>query len=88
MGLFFYGTANIAIAAIMDVSAAGVQRTTMSVMSVFSQVLTLPSPIIAGILVTEFGTESSFYYAAVVLLLGALFILVAKTPRPLTAPQT
>ena len=86
MGLFFYGTANIATAAVMDVSAAGVQGTTMSVMSVFSQVLTIPSPIIAGLLVTEFGTKAAFYYAAVVLLLGALFILAAKTPRPATVP--
>ncbi len=85
MGLFFYGTGNIATAAIMDVSAAEVQGTTMSVMSVFRQVLTLPSPIIAGVLVTEFGTKASFYYAAVVLLLGAVFILAAKTPRPSAA---
>ena len=86
MGLFFYGTGNIATAAIMDVSAAEVQGTTMSVMSVFRQVLTLPSPIIAGVLVTEFGTKASFYYAAVVMLLGAVFILAAKTPRPTTEP--
>ena len=87
MGLFFYGTGNIATAAVMDVSAAGVQGTTMSVMSVFRQVLTIPSPIIAGVLVTEFGTKASFYYAAVVLLLGALFILAAKTPRAAPAPR-
>ena len=86
MGLFFYGTGNIATAAVMDVSGAGVQGTTMSVMSVFSQVLTIPSPIIAGILVTEFGTKSAFYYAAAVLLVGALFILAYKTPRPVSEP--
>ncbi len=48
MGLFFYGTGNIATAAVMDVSASQVQGSTMSVMSVFGQVFTLPSPIIAG----------------------------------------
>ena len=85
MGLFFYGTGNIATAAVMDVSATVVQGTTMSVMSVFSQVLTIPSPIIAGVLVSEFGTKASFYYAGIMLLLGVLFILAAKTPRPLTA---
>lgn len=87
-GLFFYGTGNIATAAVMDVSSARVQGTTMSVMSVFSQVFTMPSPIVAGIIVTEFGTKASFYYAAVLLLLGALFILAAKTPRPATGGQT
>lgn len=58
MGLFFYGTGNIATAAVMDASASQVQGSTMSV---FRQVFTLPSPIIAGLLVTEFGTKAAFF---------------------------
>jgi len=52
MGLFFYGTGNIATAAVMDLSSSQVQGSTMSVMSVSRHVFTLPSPIIAGVIVT------------------------------------
>lgn len=81
MGLFFYGTGNIATAAVMDVSASQVQGSTMSVMSVFRQIFTLPSPIIAGVLVTEFGTEAAFFYAAAILLAGAAVLAAVRTPQ-------
>lgn len=85
MGLFFYGTGNIATAAVMDLSASEVQGSTMSVMSVFRHVFTLPSPIIAGVIATEFGTEAAFLYAGVLLLLGAVVIFTIKLP-PKPAP--
>jgi sugar phosphate permease len=55
MGLFFYGTGNIATAAVLDVAADQVQGTTQSFMSLFQQVVTLPAPLIAGWIVTQFG---------------------------------
>ena len=81
MGLFFYGTGNIATAAVMDLSSSQVQGSTMSVMSVFRHVFTLPSPIIAGVIVTAWGTEAAFIYAGALLLLGALIIAAIKLPR-------
>lgn len=81
IGLFFYGTNNIATAAVMDLSSSQIQGSTMSVMSVFRHVFTLPSPIIAGVIVTQYGTTSAFFYAAVLLFLGALVIAAIKLPR-------
>ena len=88
IGLFFYGTGNIATAAVMDVSAAGVQGTTMSVMSVFRQIFTIPSPVIAGYIVTVFGAKASFYYDSALLLLGALVLMAVPTPRHSAVPRT
>ncbi len=51
LGLFFYGTSNIATAAVLDVAATHVQGTTHSVMSLFRQLFTLPSPLISGLIV-------------------------------------
>jgi len=88
MGLFFYGTGNIATAAVMDLSSSQVQGSTMSVMSVFRHVFTLPSPIIAGVIVTVWGTEAAFIYAGALLLVGALIIAAIKLPRkPDAAPK-
>jgi MFS-type transporter involved in bile tolerance (Atg22 family) len=87
IGLFFYGTGNIGTAAVMDVSAAGVQGTTMSVMSVFRQIFTIPSPIIAGFIVTRFGRGASFYYAAALLLVGALVLLSLRSRLRYAAPR-
>ena len=89
MGLFFYGTGNIATAAVMDLSSSQVQGSTMSVMSVFRHVFTLPSPIIAGVIVTVWGTEAAFIYAGALLLVGALIIAAIKLPRkPDAAPKS
>ena len=83
MGLFFYGTGNIATAAVMDLSSSQVQGSTMSVMSVFRHVFTLPAPIIAGVIVTALGTEAAFIYAGVLLLIGAVIISLIKLPGKL-----
>ena len=83
MGLFFYGTGNIATAAVMDLSSSHVQGSTMSVMSVFRHVFTLPAPIIAGVIVTALGTEAAFIYAGVLLLIGAVIISLIKLPGKL-----
>jgi len=80
MGLFFYGTGNIATAAVMDMSSSSVQGSTMSVMSVFRHIFTLPSPIIAGVIVTAWGTEAAFIYAGALLLLGAVIIATISLP--------
>lgn len=80
MGLFFYGTGNIATAAVLDVAATQVQGTTQSVMSVFQQVVTLPAPLIAGLVVTAFGIVPVFYYASVLLFSAAALWLFIRVP--------
>jgi len=77
-----------ATAAVMDLSASEVQGSTISVMSVFRHVFTLPSPIIAGVIATEFGTEAAFLYAGALLLLGAVVIFTIKLPPNRRWPGT
>lgn len=81
MGIFFYGTSNIAQAAVLDVAAEQVQGTTHSVMSLFQQIVTLPSPIIAGLIVATFGMTQVFYYASFLVALSSLIWVFIRFPR-------
>ena len=65
----------------MELSSSQIQGSTMSVMSVFRHVFTLSSPIIAGVIVTAWGTEAAFIYAGALLLVGAFIIAAIKLPR-------
>lgn len=82
MGAFFYGTGNIATAAVLDVASRQIQGTTNSIMSLFQQVITLPSPIIAGYIATEFGLSAVFYFCTALLSLATLaWVFIRLTPR-------
>jgi hypothetical protein len=73
----------------MDLSSSQIQGSTMSVMSVFRHVFTLPAPIIAGVIVTAWGTEAAFIYAGALLLLGAVIISAIKiSGKPDATPKT
>ena len=71
MGMFFYGTGNIATASVLDVASEQVQGTTQSFMTLFQQVVTLPAPIIAGFIVSQYGYTTVFYYSSVLLFSAA-----------------
>ena len=81
LGLFFYALATITQAAVMDVASDKVQASTVGIISVITQFVALPSPIIAGVLVTRYGTESTFLYAGSLTLLAALLLVVIRVPR-------
>ena len=81
LGLFFYALATITTATIMDVASDRVQASTMGITSFITQFGALPSPIIAGVLVTRYGTESTFLYAGALTLLSALLLAVIRVPR-------
>ena len=81
LGLFFYALATVTQATVMDVASAKIQSSTMGIVGIFSQFLTLPSPVIAGVLVTRYGTPSSFIYAGVLTLTAALLLAVIHVPR-------
>ena len=81
LGLFFYALGNITAAAIMDVAKDSIQSSTMGISSVVTQVLSMPSPVIAGALVNHYGTSSAFIYAGAVTLLAALLLAVISLPR-------
>ena len=86
MGSFFYGTGNIATAAVLDVASRQIQGTTNSIMSLFQQVITLPSPIIAGYIATEFGLPAVFYFCASLLSLATLAWVFIKIAPPSDGP--
>ncbi|HXH11797.1 MAG TPA: MFS transporter [Alphaproteobacteria bacterium] len=86
MGLFFYGLGNITMAGVMDVAGAGVQGTSWGLMSVLSHLLSIPSPMIAGFLVSEFGVKSAFLYASAISVLAAVVLLRIGAHRPSVPP--
>lgn len=81
LGLFFYALGNITTAAMMDVAEDSVQSSTMGITSVITQTLSLPSPVIAGALVTQYGTPSAFIYAGCVTLLAAILLAIVSLPK-------
>ena len=81
LGLFFYAILNMTQTAIMDVAPERVQASTMGVMGLFSQPFTLGSPVFAGYLVTEFGIDSAFWYAAVAALIAAAILVPVRFRR-------
>jgi sugar phosphate permease len=82
IGLCFYGLDNIATAAVMDVASPDVQATSMGVKSLLSHIVTMPSPIIAGLMISQFGIKSSFLYASALLLAATVVLLAIRMPRP------
>lgn len=88
MGLFFYGVGNITMAGVMDVAGAGVQATSWGLMSVLSHVLSMPSPMIAGFLVSEFGVKSAFLCASAISVLAAIVLLLIGAHRPSVPPAS
>ena len=81
MGMFFYGTGNIATAAVLDVASEQVQGTTQSFMTLFQQVVTLPAPIVAGIIVSQYGYTTVFYYSSVLLFSAAAVWAFIRIPK-------
>ena len=81
LGLFFYGTGNIATAAVLDVASEHVQGTTQSFMTLFQQVVTLPAPMLAGYIVSQFGYSTVFYYSSVLLFSAATVWAFVRIPK-------
>ena len=81
LGLFFYGTGNIATAAVLDVASEQVQGTTQSFMTLFQQVVTLPAPMLAGYIVSQFGYSTVFYYSSALLFSAATVWTFIQIPK-------
>ena len=81
LGLFFYGTGNIATAAVLDVAPEQVQGTTQSFMTLFQQVVTLPAPMLAGYIVSQFGYSTVFYYSSALLVSAATVWTFIQIPK-------
>ena len=81
MGMFFYGTGNIATAAVLDVASEQVQGTTQSFMTLFQQVVTLPAPIVAGFVASHYGYATVFYYSSALLFSAAAVWAFIRIPK-------
>jgi MFS family permease len=81
IGLFFYTLLNITVAATMDVAGSELQATTYGLTSLLIQIMTSPTPIAAGWLISIYGIHFSFSVAAGLTLVGALLLLPLKLFR-------
>ena len=80
MGAFVYSLHTIFIAAAMDVSKGKAQSTVVSLIYGASFLGTV-SPIIAGLIVDEFGLKSAFIYSGIVALAATLVLGLLKLPK-------
>jgi MFS transporter, ACS family, D-galactonate transporter len=81
IGMFFYTLVNITSAAILDVAGARMQASATGLSTALTQLIVLPSPILAGWLVQRFGYGAAFYLASGFMVVGALVMLPVQLYR-------
>ena len=81
LGCFFYALSTVVQATLMDVADTRVQASTMGLTGVFSQLVTLPAPILAGVIASHWGYEATFIYSGVATLLGVPLLVSLRVPR-------
>ncbi|MDE2766081.1 MAG: hypothetical protein OXI25_06605, partial [Chloroflexota bacterium] len=75
LGVLFYTLTNVTTAAALDVAGAGVQASSMGLMSVFTQLIALPALVAGGWLAEELGYGSTFVMSAAFMFFGALLMV-------------
>ena len=85
LGTFLYSLHTIFIAAAMDVAGDEVQSTVVALIYGASFIGTL-SPVIAGRIADNYGTENTFLYGGAMILLATLILALTRLPK--TANQT
>src|SRR4029450_8051483 len=78
IGMFFYTLVNITSAAVLDLAGARAQSSATGLSTAVTQLIVLPSPILAGWLVQRSGYGAAFFLAAVFMALGVLVILPVR----------
>jgi MFS transporter, FSR family, fosmidomycin resistance protein len=78
IGVFFYTLVNITSAAILDVAGARTQSSASGLSTALTQLIVLPSPVLAGWLVHRFGYGAAFYLAAAFMAIGVLVMLPVR----------
>jgi MFS family permease len=81
IGLFFYTLFNIMNAAVMDVAGAAVQASTYGLMTLITQLVVIPTPMVTGYLIGQFGIKFSFVLAGVFLIIAGLVLAPLKLYR-------
>lgn len=75
MGTFFYTLMNVITAAVMDIAGDAIQASSQGLTTVVTQVLVLPTPVIAGYLAEIYGLTSAFVLAGAFAFLGGVSLL-------------
>ena len=83
IGLFFYTLMNFTNAAIMDVAGAEIQASSYGLTSLVTQLVVLPTPIVAGYFVGIYGIRFAFSLAGSFLILVGMVLLPLKMYRRL-----
>jgi MFS family permease len=77
-GLFFYTLFNVLNAAVMDVAGSSIQASTYGLTTLLTQLIVIPTPVIAGYLIGAMGIHSAFVVAGAFLFIGALVLAPLK----------
>ena len=81
IGLFFYTLFNVMNAAVMDVAGSSIQASTYGLTYVVMQIIVIPTPIMTGLLIGQFGIRSSFFLAGAFLVLSGLVLVPLELYR-------
>ena len=82
MGLFLYSDQPILTAAALDIVGREVATTTMGILAFSRLALAAASPMIAGLLWKNIGSDAAFYYAASLFVLSALILFIIPMAKP------
>ncbi len=81
IGLFIYSVGAIVQAAAMDATDESTGAMTISLLFAAGSLFTIPSPVIAGALSTEYGTVSVFLYSGTMILIAGAIMLFLPLRR-------
>jgi len=81
IGFLFYTVANVTTAAVLDVAGAGSQASSFGLLSLGTNLLVTPAPILAGFLIERFGIMAAFTFPGICLLVGACIVFPMRLGR-------
>jgi predicted MFS family arabinose efflux permease len=81
IGMFFYTLVNITSAAVLDVAGPRMQASATGLSTALTQLIVLPSPVLAGWLVQRFGYFAAFFLAAGFMAVGVVVLLPVRLYR-------
>ncbi|MGH7816195.1 MAG: MFS transporter [Candidatus Binatia bacterium] len=74
-GLFFYTLMNITYAAVMDVAGSQIQASSYGLASLVTEIVVVPTPILAGVFIGQYGVNSAFVLAGGFVFLAGFILL-------------
>jgi MFS family permease len=81
ISLFFYTLFNIFNAAVLEVAGSNIQATAYGLTSLVTQIVVIPSPMIAGYFTASLGIKFAFVLSGVLLILATLVLMPLQLYR-------